>query len=123
MVKTILIIDDEHDTLFSYSEFLNKLGYNVITTVTGDYAFKILEKNNVHLILLDLFMPIMPGLSFLRKLRKNKKYDNIKVIILTVHKPDSKLKNTILKEKKVCTYLEKTIDLDKLEKEVKKCIG
>jgi CheY-like chemotaxis protein len=123
MSKTILIIDDEKDIVSLYSEVLNQSGYKVITASDGDKALESLKKNKVDLIILDLFMPNMPGLIFLEKMKQNKEYQSIKTIIISVHTPDEKLKRMLLSEKNVQAFLEKPVSITTLKRMVKRYIG
>ncbi|HWY79299.1 MAG TPA: response regulator [Candidatus Sulfotelmatobacter sp.] len=81
-MKTILIVDD--DKLYSevLQRELTKAGYSVLTAENGEIALKLVEKNAIQLILLDLLMPKVDGTSFYFQLnRKLKKH--IPIIVLT----------------------------------------
>lgn len=55
--ETILVVDDSADQLEIASGALNKLGYTVLTAVSGEQALKVLERHSVELILMDMVMP------------------------------------------------------------------
>ena len=51
---TILVVDDERDIVSALKIYLTSDGYNVLTAYNGEEALKVLESNEVHLILMDL---------------------------------------------------------------------
>ena len=82
-MSKILLIDDDLDYRDVVSEVLLGAGFEVATAADGQEALKyIQEKNRVDLILLDLFMPNMDGLTFYYHLTNDLKKD-IPVIVLT----------------------------------------
>ncbi len=82
MVTTILIVDDSSTDLLIIKNMLTE--FAVITAKNGVEALKILDDNSeIHLVVLDLNMPIMDGFEVLRILKSEKKYHHIRVIILT----------------------------------------
>ncbi len=67
MGKRILVIDDEETVRSFFFSILKREGYSVICTGDGQEALAILENEPVDLIVLDMNMPRMNGLDFLRK--------------------------------------------------------
>ena len=84
--ETILVVDDSKEIVYSISELLKYEGYNALGAGDGMEALDMLEKNKIDLILLDVMMPRMNGLSALMKLRE--KY-RIPVIILSAKTEES----------------------------------
>ncbi len=84
--ETILVVDDNKEIVYSISELLKYEGYNTVKAYDGMEALKALEANRIDLILLDVMMPRMNGLSALMKLRE--KY-RIPVIILSAKTEES----------------------------------
>ncbi|MCK5507197.1 MAG: response regulator, partial [Desulfobacterales bacterium] len=78
---TILCVDDEANILHSIKRLLRKEGYRLLTASSGVEGLKILEENDVHLILSDQRMPQMSGTEFLAAVRE--KYPDVIRIILT----------------------------------------
>jgi nitrogen-specific signal transduction histidine kinase len=60
---TVLVVDDDSSVLKEYGGFLEKAGYTVITAESGSRAIRILQAQEVDLVLLDLNMPRMNGLE------------------------------------------------------------
>ena len=69
-VRKILVVDDEPDILFVIGEFLTKEGFNVLTTKSGEEALGMIKANDVYLVLLDIVMPGMDGITTLREIKK-----------------------------------------------------
>lgn len=67
----ILIADDESTVLEIISKKIASAGYDVITAVDGKDAWEKIQKTNPDIVLLDLLMPEMDGISVLSKLRSN----------------------------------------------------
>ena len=84
--ETILVVDDNKEIVYSLSELLKYEGYQVMGAYDGMQALDVLEKNKIDLILLDVMMPRMNGLSALMKLRERHK---IPVIILSAKTEES----------------------------------
>lgn len=78
---TILCVDDEHNILQSLRRLLRKEGYNLLLASSGEEAFKLLEENDVHLIISDQRMPQMSGTEFLASVKE--KYPDVLRVILT----------------------------------------
>lgn len=83
---TILVADDEKDIVSALKIYLTSDGYNVLTAYNGKEALEVLESNEVHLILMDIMMPQLDGLTALTKLRE--KY-NTPVIFTTAKSEDA----------------------------------
>src|SRR4051812_41900229 len=78
---TVYIIDDDTALRTAYSMELRKLGYIVETASDGVEGQKLVKEAKPALILLDMLMPNLDGMSFLRELRADKANDAIKVVV------------------------------------------
>ena len=83
---TILVVDDNKEIVYSISKLLKYEGYEVVQAYDGMQALDALERERVDLILLDVMMPRLNGLSALMKLRENYR---IPVIILSAKTEES----------------------------------
>ncbi len=85
MNKKILIIEDEPKVSKAYSDHLGRVGYNVSLAHDGEEGLRMIKNNKPDLILLDIIMPVMDGLTMLKLLKadKDKNIANIPVIILS----------------------------------------
>ena len=77
---SILVVDDDREIVRSLGKLLELEGYRVLTAFNGMEALDRLETDTVHLILLDVMMPQLNGLSALMRIRRK---HNIPVIILS----------------------------------------
>ena len=83
MDETILVVDDNREIVYSISELLKYEGYQVVKAYDGMQALEEMEKQKIDLILLDVMMPRLNGLSALMKLREKSR---IPVIILSARR-------------------------------------
>lgn len=63
---TILLVDDEKNTLKVLSAVLKQEGYNILTSLTGEEAWETLKNNTVHALVVDLKLPGMSGMELLK---------------------------------------------------------
>ncbi|WP_313134598.1 response regulator transcription factor [Anaerocolumna sp.] len=82
-MKTILAVDDEEHILELVSYNLEQEGYHVLKAETGEDALAILENQKVDLVLLDWMLPGIDGIEVLRRIRGNKQFRKLPVILLT----------------------------------------
>lgn len=80
MKKSILIVEDEIRIRFLIKDYLLKEDYNVFEAENGIEALDVLKNNKLDLIVLDIMMPKMDGLTCLSKIRE---HSTIPVILLT----------------------------------------
>ncbi len=79
-VKTVLIIEDEDILRDVYTMVLKKSGFNVVGAVNGVDGLNQMKRSQPDLVLLDVMMPVMDGLEFMRNLELAD-YPNAKVIV------------------------------------------
>ncbi len=77
---TILVCDDERDIVSAVQIYLSAEGYRILTAGTGAEALEILESETVHLVLLDIMMPVMDGITAAAKIRQS---SNVPLLFLT----------------------------------------
>ncbi len=83
---TVLICDDDEDIRHALEIYLTGGGYRVLSAANGWEALKLMEGETVHLILLDIMMPVLDGTEVLALLREKK--NNVPVIFLTAKGED-----------------------------------
>ena len=76
----VLICDDQPDIVNALKIYLTPEGYNLFEAFTGQEALDIVRKNDIHLILLDVMMPVMDGITATSKIRE---FSNAPIILLT----------------------------------------
>lgn len=83
MKKRILIIDDDSDLADTIKETLNARHFSCLTVESPDVGLERALDWRPHLILLDLVLPKMSGLGFLREIKDNPRLRHIPVVILS----------------------------------------
>ena len=73
-------------SLAGVSIYLSTENYNIFTAYTGQEALDVVAKNDIHLILMDIMMPLMDGITATAKLRET---SNIPIILLTAKSEDT----------------------------------
>ncbi|OGQ04116.1 MAG: Fis family transcriptional regulator [Deltaproteobacteria bacterium RIFCSPLOWO2_12_FULL_44_12] len=68
-MQHILIVDDEITIRRALEKFLGEMGYKVFAAGDGEEGLKILERNPIDLALVDLVMPKLDGISFIRQMK------------------------------------------------------
>jgi two-component system phosphate regulon response regulator PhoB len=93
MLANILLVEDEKSivTLIKYN--LEKEGFKVFCSETGEDALKIIKEKIPDLVILDWMLPDTSGIDVCRQIKIDKKLKNIPVLILTAKgEPDDKIK-------------------------------
>jgi len=80
---TILVVDDETNMRRIMEATLQREGFKTLTASNGKIALEILETEPVHIILTDLKMPVIDGMTLLREC--SSRYPEIPLIMLTAH--------------------------------------
>ena len=81
----ILVCDDERDIVSALKIYLEAEGYEVLSAENGQEALAVLERQEVHLVLLDIMMPVMGGMQAAVKIRER---SNVPLIFLTAKGED-----------------------------------
>ncbi len=82
----ILVCDDERDIVSALQIYLESDGYKVFTAYNGEEAINVFTNNEIHLILMDIMMPVIDGITAMVKIREN---SNVPVILLTAKSEDT----------------------------------
>ena len=83
---TVLVADDDQDIRDGIEIYLKNDGYDVLKAADGQEALELLEVNEVHLLILDIMMPNMDGITATFKIREAR---NIPIIMLSAKAEDS----------------------------------
>ena len=79
-MHNILICDDQPDIVNALKIYLTPEGYNLYTAHTGLQALETVRNEDIHLVLLDIMMPVMDGITAAAKIRE---FSNVPIIFLT----------------------------------------
>ncbi len=77
---TILVCDDEKDIVSAIEIYLSAEGYRILSAGTGAEALAVLEREEVHLVLMDIMMPVMDGITATARIRRD---SNVPILFLT----------------------------------------
>ncbi|KPA14105.1 PAS/PAC sensor hybrid histidine kinase [Candidatus Magnetomorum sp. HK-1] len=130
----ILIVDDDPAFVHLLTNLIASFGETPITTMEGANFFSIIEKETIDLILLDIYMPIVSGLTLINQIKKHEVYRHIPVIMITgsddmnimtecfeagasdfITKPIS----PVVLQARLSSILERQNSIKRLEKEIK----
>ncbi len=76
----LLICDDQKDIVNALKIYLKPEGYRLFTAYNGEEALRILKNNEIHLVLLDIMMPGMDGITAATHIRE---FSNVPILFLT----------------------------------------
>ena len=85
-MPNILICDDERDILGALKIYLSDPDYTLFEACNGQQAVEIVEREDIHLVLLDVMMPVLDGISAMARIRQR---SNIPIILLTAKSEDA----------------------------------
>jgi CheY-like chemotaxis protein/HAMP domain-containing protein len=111
--KTVLVVDDDMRNVFALTKILEDRHLNVIEAENGKIALEKLSGNQkIDIVLMDVMMPVMDGLTAIKKIRENLKHSDLPIIVLTA----KAMKEDRIKaiEAGANDYLSKPLDTEKL---------
>ncbi len=82
-MSRVLVVEDEKVLNEAYVLVLNKEGYDVSSALNGEEALSLVNKSKFDLILLDLRMPKVDGVEFLKRADPPKNFPNTKIIVFS----------------------------------------
>ena len=82
----LLICDDEKDIVNALKIYLQDENYQLFQAFDGKQALQVIEENEIHLVLLDIMMPELDGISAMVKIRER---SNVPIILLTAKSEDT----------------------------------
>ena len=85
-MANILICDDEKDIVNALKIYLSDPEYTIYEAYNGRQALDMMEKQDIHLILMDIMMPVMDGITAMAKIREK---CNVPIIMLTAKSEDA----------------------------------
>ena len=85
-MANILICDDEQDIVNALKIYLNDPDYVLFEAHNGKEAVETVRENEIHLVLLDIMMPLMNGIEAMSQIRG---FSNVPIILLTAKSEDA----------------------------------
>jgi two-component system chemotaxis response regulator CheY len=117
-MKKALVVDDSKAIRQIERKYLEELGFEVLEAENGKEALEVLKEHpDISLILLDWHMPVMNGYEFLKILRANPQYQEIKVMMVTTENQQKSVIDAIMAGAN--EYLMKPFDKEMLETKIR----
>jgi len=111
----ILLVDDEERFLSTTQKLLTRRGIETLTAVSGMEALEKLSKHDIHVVVLDVKMPVMDGVATLKEIKR--RFPRVEVIMLTGHATvDAAVDGVKLG---AMDFLMKPADIEELSRKVK----
>lgn len=121
MPKKILIVEDNEKNLKLFTRIVLSMGHEVVSARNGEDGLKAAGQEQPDLILSDIQMPKMDGLTVLRKLREGPRTAAIPVIALTSYAMVDDRKRLL--EAGFVHYISKPIDMDGFMRDIQRFLG
>ena len=83
--RKVLIVEDSEDARYFMRLELEQFGYRVVEAENGEQAVATAERERPDIILMDLSLPIMDGITATAKIRSNDELTSVPVIAVTAH--------------------------------------
>ena len=80
----VLVCDDEKDIVSALQIYLKSEGYQVFSAYNGKEALKIINREDIQLVLMDIMMPVMDGMEATREIRTMNRSDASAVVIIAM---------------------------------------
>ena len=120
-MKTVLLVEDQIEFLAVQKHYLERNGYQVLSAEDGVEAIRCARENRPNVILMDLSMPKLDGLTATRKLKEDPATSEIPVILLTAHAYGSAGRRA--REAGCAAFLPKPCEPRRVLLEVEKLLG
>ena len=118
-MKKILIVEDEAAYLKLLHSQLTAKGYEVVDAIDGKKGLEKARTERPDLILLDIRMPVMDGMTMLNLLREEPVSKKTKVILLTNLEPDDKIIGEVLRDQPSYYFVKSDIQFNDLLDKIK----
>ena len=118
---TLLIVDDIEENLELLDRQIQNLGFNSLTASRGAEVLDVLECEEIDLILLDINMPVVDGITLLGNIRANSALDNVAIMMVTANEDVNTALDCL--KKGACGYITKPYDMPLLKKQINHCLN
>ena len=118
---TVLVVEDYDELRFVVSLTLRMSGYRVLEAANGQEAIEIARREHPDLILMDLNLPVVDGLTAARRIREQAELRDVKIVAVTAYgNPEHRHKALAAG----CDdFMTKPVNLDQLEKKLQSLLG
>jgi CheY-like chemotaxis protein len=111
--QVVLVVEDFEDNRFMLRKLLEMAGYRVIEATDGEQAIVLAEQEQPALILMDLSLPRLDGLSATRQIRQHAQLSGVPIVAVSAH--DSADFHAQALEAGCNEYVSKPIDFEQLD--------
>lgn len=117
-LKTVLVVDDDHDILFAIRAAVESRGYRVITASDGNAGLNVAERERPELVIIDMMMPKKSGFLVVEKLKAKGRDWSPRMVMITAN--EGGRHRAYAEMLGVDEYLRKPFSMDKLLETVKR---
>ena len=118
-MRKLLIVDDEVEICDFLKSFFEEKDFNVRFATSGQKALQAIAKDQPHVVLLDIQMPVMDGMTTLKQIKSQ--YPGVKVIMVTAVETREKIEEAM--RLGADNYITKPLSLEYLERDVQEKIS
>lgn len=122
-MKKILVVEDELAYLKLLQDQLIQKGFAVVQAINGKDGLEKVRSEKPDLVLLDIRMPVMDGMTMLDLLRKGEIGKKTKVIMLTNFEPDDTILGGVMRDQPSYYFIKSDISLDTLLEKIEALLG
>ena len=116
--KVILIVEDDASYLIPLSKELQVRGYEILQAMNGTEGVKVALDNHPDLIVLDILMPAMDGMTTMNNLRRDIWGKTVPIIMLTNLNPDDKILKGVVQDEPAYYLIKSEISLDTIVEKI-----
>ena len=121
--KTILIVEDDRALSLTLKDNFEKEGFNIILAKDGVEGLKFALEQKPDLILLDIVMPNMDGMTMMRKLRDDVRGKKVPIILLTNLEADDAIMKGIIRDEPSYYLVKANWKMEDVIEKVKERLG
>jgi DNA-binding response OmpR family regulator len=121
--KKVLLIEDEERMAELLERALSKIGVSVLRAKDGDEGLAVALSDHPDLILLDIVLPGMDGLTLLHNLRKHEHSLDVPVILLTNLSPDDRIIKEVVHDQPSFYLIKANTSMEDIVSKVKTALG
>lgn len=114
--RTALVVEDQENFREFLVVALERMGFEVVTAVTGKVALRRIEEHKIKLVILDLMLPDMDGFEICRALREHPRGGRVPIIFCTAVSTEKARMQAM--DAGATDYLVKPISLEQLREAV-----
>ncbi len=108
----ILIVDDDADLVAMLTKFLEKHGFTTFSASDALVAWDLLQQQDIGFLITDLMMPHMDGIAFTERVRKEPRFAELPILLITAY-PAEGISDKGMR-KGVAMTLSKPLDFERL---------